>query len=207
MNVMLYKAGSGTKIWGKQLQTKVVDASEINEHVEDGWFTHPSEIPDDITKADPDGNEAKDMGEVSDGYHTFNELYAHRVRLFSTLMNAFPNLSWWSRKHSDGEEWEGWILAGIDTPDGAATYHLPESEIENLPADTEIDAGKEWDGHTADDVLNRLLSLRASIAEPEPEPEPEPEEVKPKRVKKDKAELEATEEPQAEVSDEPDNEG
>ncbi|MDI5454241.1 hypothetical protein MJM04_28085, partial [Salmonella enterica subsp. enterica serovar Cerro] len=40
------------------------------------------------------------------------------------------------------------------------TYHLPESEIEHLPKGTEIEFGKEWDGHTADDVLNRLLSLR-----------------------------------------------
>ncbi|WP_436351294.1 hypothetical protein [Escherichia coli] len=39
------------------------------------------------------------MGEVSDGYHTFNELYAHRVRLFSSLMHAYAELSWWSRKH------------------------------------------------------------------------------------------------------------
>lgn len=199
MSVMLYKAGSGVKIWGKKLQTKVVSDSDVEEHLNDGWHEHPYDVPDEIESDVPaSDDDQKDMGEVSDGYHTFNELYAHRVRLFSTLMNAFPNLSWWSRKHSDGEEWEGWILAGIDTPDGAATYHLPESEIENLPADTEIDAGKEWDGHTADDVLNRLLSLRASIAEPEPEPE----EVKPKRVKKDKAEPEATEEPQAEVSDE-----
>ncbi|WP_444859809.1 WDGH domain-containing protein, partial [Escherichia coli] len=44
---------------------------------------------------------------------TFNELYAHRVRLFSSLMHAYAELSWWSRKHSDGEEWDGWIIAWI----------------------------------------------------------------------------------------------
>ncbi len=105
-------------------------------------------------------------GETSDGYHTFNELYAHRVRLFCLLMHAHKNSSWWSRKHHDGSAWEGWIIAGIDTPEGSATYHLPESEIENLPEGTELPNGKEWDGHTSDDVLVRLLSLRQARGEP-----------------------------------------
>lgn len=102
---------------------------------------------------------APDMGEVSDGYHTFNELYAHRVRLFSTLMCAYPDQAWWSHQHHDGSKMEGWILAGIDTPDGPVTYHLPVSEAAMLPIGTELERGKEWDGHTADDVLERLKSL------------------------------------------------
>lgn len=102
-----------------------------------------------------------DMGEVSDGYHTFNELYAHRVRLFSTLMHAYPKRSWWSAVHSDGTGWDDWIIAGIDTPEGPATYHLPASEIPYLPDGIELEKGKAWDGHTAADVLNRLLSLRS----------------------------------------------
>lgn len=102
---------------------------------------------------------SQDMGEVSDGYHTFNELYAHRVRLFSTLMCAFPDLAWWSHQHHDGSKMEGWILAGIDTPNGPVTYHLPVSEIGMLPIGTELERGKEWDGHTAADVLERLKSL------------------------------------------------
>ncbi|MGS2098834.1 WDGH domain-containing protein [Escherichia coli] len=133
------------------------------------------------------------MGEVSDGYHTFNELYAHRVRLFSSLMHAYAELSWWSRKHSDGEEWDGWIIAGITTPEGEITYHLPVEEIEFLPEGTELEFGKEWDGHEANDVLGRLLSLRPAIAEPEPEPE---EKQRKKPGRKPKA-----------AADEPDNEG
>lgn len=104
--------------------------------------------------------ENPEIGELSDGYHTFNELYAHRVRLFSTLMRAHPDKSWWSFKHHDGSSWDGWIIAGIDTPAGTATYHLPVSEIdffsEEIP---QLEKGKEWDGHTAEDVLERLKSL------------------------------------------------
>ena len=99
-------------------------------------------------------------GQISDGYHTFDELYAHRVRLFSTLMRAHPDKSWWSFKHHDGSVWDGWIIAGIDTPAGPATYHLPVSEIEFFNKGVrQLRRGKEWDGHTADDVLERLKSL------------------------------------------------
>lgn len=101
----------------------------------------------------------QELGLFADGYHTFNELYAHRVRLFSALMNAHPEWSWWSHKHSDGTQWAGWIIAGIHTPDGMVTYHLPVTEIENLPDGCELPKGREWDGHTADDVLSRLTSL------------------------------------------------
>lgn len=196
MSVMLYQAGGDTKIWGRKLKTKVVAPHEVEDHVADGWYAHPHDVPEEelvgvgvSSSGSLSSEQVADMGEVSDGYHTFNELYDHRVRLFSTLMNAYPHLSWWSRKHSDGEEFEGWILAGITTPDGDATYHLPDSEIEFLPAEVELDLGKEWDGHEAKDVLERLLSLRPNPAEPEPEPEPEPEkeESKPKRGRKPKA--------------------
>ena len=98
-------------------------------------------------------------GQISDGYHTFDELYAHRVRLFSALMSAHEDKAWWSHRHHDGSKMDGWIIAGIKTPGGMVTYHLPESEIPNLPAWLELDRGMAWDGHTADDVLERLKSL------------------------------------------------
>lgn len=119
-----------------------------------------------IAAIEADRQATKITGDTSDGYHTFNELYAHRVRLFCLLMHAHKDNAWWSRKHHDGSAWEGWVVAGIDTPEGTATYHLPESEIENLPEGTELPNGKEWDGHTAADVLVRLLSLRQARGEP-----------------------------------------
>ncbi|WP_447875185.1 Sas10/Utp3/C1D family protein [Serratia fonticola] len=115
--------------------------------------------PDIFAMTYESDSEPKDMGEVSDGYHTFNELYTHRVRLFTTLMRAHPDKSWFSHRNHEGIGEEGWILAGIDTPAGTVTYHLPVSEIPNLPPIFALDCGKEWDGHTPDDVLVRLLSL------------------------------------------------
>ena len=98
-------------------------------------------------------------GEVSDGYHTFDDLYAHRCRLFVTLMRLQTYRAFWSHRHSDGSTYEGWILAGIMTQAGWVTYHLPESEIANLTMVRELERAPEWDGHTSDDVLERLLTL------------------------------------------------
>jgi len=39
---------------------------------------------------------------VSDGFHTFGELYRHRAALFSVICNVFKEKAWKSRLHSDG---------------------------------------------------------------------------------------------------------
>lgn len=97
-------------------------------------------------------------GEVSDGYHTFDELYDHRCTLFLALMSAHPDLSWMSTKHHDDSEWEGWFIAGMRLPTGDVTYHLPVSML-GLAQNTGclvLDRGIEWDGHTAADVVTRV---------------------------------------------------
>ena len=103
----------------------------------------------------PDGG----IGELSDGYHTFNGLYYQRMILFAALVDAYPGIAWKSWKHEDGELCfgGGWFIVGIDTPKGSYTYHYEEKywnwfECEELPA------AKHWDGHTEEDVT-RLLSL------------------------------------------------
>lgn len=100
-----------------------------------------------------------DIGEVSDGFHTFNSLYYQRLVLFATLVNAFPTLSWKSHKHHNGELpfGGGWFIVGIDTPAGSYTYHYKDTEwgIFRCP---EVETAPEWDGHTDKDV-HRLLSL------------------------------------------------
>lgn len=36
--------------------------------------------------------------DISDGYHTFGELYYHRMVLFSIILNQNPNISWKAKK-------------------------------------------------------------------------------------------------------------
>ncbi len=100
-----------------------------------------------------------EVGETSDGYHTFNELYEHRHRLFIALCAHVD--SWKSRLHDDGSFLEGWFIAGINTPQGQATYHLPNRLWDDLKAPEMANAPK-WDGHTSNDVLDRLAILTPS---------------------------------------------
>lgn len=53
-----------------------------------------------------------DPSKVSDGYHTFEELYDHRCLLFIQLIGLLPAFSFASYCHSDETVWEGWFIAG-----------------------------------------------------------------------------------------------
>jgi hypothetical protein len=105
-------------------------------------------------------NEEK-MGEVSDGYHTFDELYEHRHSLFLALMRCLPYCSWLSRWHDDGTFSEGVFICGIDLPcaGGTVTYHLPERLWATAVATgaKKLERAPKWDGHTSDDVVSRLI--------------------------------------------------
>lgn len=101
-----------------------------------------------------------DPGEISDGYHTFNELYHQRRILTEVLVRAYPNCAWKSKRHSDGVEpfGGGWFIVGFNTPQGQFTYHYELEYWDDFPC-VEVPAAPEWDGHTCEDV-DRLLSLR-----------------------------------------------
>ena len=110
-----------------------------------------------------------DMGEVSDGYHTFNQLYHQRAILFATIVNQNKDKSWKSFKHFDGKycfDSNGkWFIVGIDTPQGSYTYHYAKEYWDMFDCE-ELECGKEWDGHTEEDVT-RLLSLQNEPAQVE----------------------------------------
>jgi len=103
------------------------------------------------------------IGKITDGYHTFDSLYYQRTVLFAALTNAYPDISWKSFKHSDGqycfpEHGEmNWFIVGIDTPEGSYTYHY-EKKYWDIFKCPELECAKPWDGHTDKDV-KRLLSL------------------------------------------------
>lgn len=98
-----------------------------------------------------------ETGSISDGYHTFDELYAHRAALFACLCKAYPNISWKSKQHSDGTSLDGWFIAGVHLPSGEITYHVPADEWDDLFANVQVlDKAPKWDGHTPADVVTRL---------------------------------------------------
>ena len=101
-----------------------------------------------------------DIGELSDGFHTFNSLYEQRAILFAALVRAYKDKSWKSYRHEDGELCfgGGWFIVGIDTPKGSYTYHY-ENKYWDLFDCAELPRGKHWDGHTEADAETRLMSL------------------------------------------------
>jgi len=100
-----------------------------------------------------------EIGNLSDGFHTFNDLYHQRAILFAALVKAYKEKAWKSWKHEDGELCfgGGWFIVGIDTPQGSYTYHYEEKYWDYFDCE-ELEVSKHWDGHTDKDV-ERLLSL------------------------------------------------
>jgi hypothetical protein len=101
-----------------------------------------------------------DMSSVSDGYHSFDELYEHRNLLWINLVKTLGvNSGYRSRTHSDGSIIKGWFILGMSTDYGQITYHLPDRLWDLCDGIPELDRAPEWDGHSSDDVLDRLRAL------------------------------------------------
>lgn len=101
-----------------------------------------------------------DTNKISDGYHTFGDLYEHRIELWIALCNDNPMRCWKSKVHSDGSVWDGWFILGIEIEKGRQmTYHLPISYWNRIADNRELPKAPEYDGHTPEDVLNRMRLL------------------------------------------------
>ena len=97
------------------------------------------------------------VGEFSDNYHTFNELYEHRMILFKLVCDAHKDKAWKSWKHDDGSMFDHSFIVGIETPEGQYTYHYPKEHYDLFDV-KELEFAPPYDGHTPKDIT-RLLSL------------------------------------------------
>lgn len=104
----------------------------------------------------------KDLGgsanTISDKWHTFEELYFHRMILFYTIQKANLDIAWKSKKHHDDSMFEDSFIVGLNTPLGQYTYHYGIEYWDLFDKIIEVDRAPEYDGHLPDDVV-RLLSL------------------------------------------------
>lgn len=98
---------------------------------------------------------------ISDGYQTFGELYEHRDKLFAVIVNEHKDISWKSRRHSDGEQVFGWFIVGIETPEGQYAYHVKDTpENWSMFHVEDRKKAKKYDGHKPKDI-ERLFSLES----------------------------------------------
>ena len=112
------------------------------------------------TKFNSDGT--PNLGNVSDGYHTFDELYEHRTVLFAALCCAAQKSNsncsaWISYKHSDGTSYPGMFIAGISTFWGDATYHIEGKYLPLFASIPMREKAPEYDGHTPEEALDRIF--------------------------------------------------
>ena len=145
------------------------------------WRTTPDSAKDVVAYVEElieEGKRETITEDTSDGYHTFKELYDHRITLFITLCR-FVQLEddsatsfggviprsriWRSKRHSDGQICFGtgtqFVLGIWKAAGQQITYHIPiERWAETDFAET-LDTAPEWDGHTSQDVLERLKYL------------------------------------------------
>ena len=100
-------------------------------------------------------------GQTSDGYHTFDELYYHRMVLFSVICNQNKENAWKSKLHDDGTMYDNYFIVGVHTPEGDYTYHYHMDHWDMF--DVKIyEYAPEWDGHEPKDIT-RLLSLLQGV--------------------------------------------
>jgi len=137
-----------------------------------------TKLPEEVWKAIAKVNQQvldQETGKISDGYHTFDELYEHRITLFIALCQKIQNFVyfgdtrnnlgndkrvWRSKLHQDGTMFDGWFIMGINKAKGEQiTYHLPVEKWEDTEFADTLDNAPEFDGHTPEDVLNRLETL------------------------------------------------
>jgi hypothetical protein len=110
--------------------------------------------------------------EISDGYHTFGELYDHRRALTAVLASAAAGdaKSWRSKAHHPDDDepmFEGHFVVGIELPTGMIRYHYGLTHWDDFPAVPELEHAPKWDGATPADTVTRCLELARLVAEPD----------------------------------------
>ena len=128
-------------------------------------------VQDLINYGRSQGMSHEQLGKLSNGIHTFNELYEFRKYYNALLFNEwavdavlnpalFPKYdvhkSW---MHNDGSSWPGWFIVSAMLPDGQILHHYKKEDWDLFKIPETKKALFKYDGHSSKDVLKRLESL------------------------------------------------
>ena len=105
-----------------------------------------------------------DIGDVSDGFHTFKELYLYRMLYNAAIFNVLhkrrecPVVK--SRRHHDGELCfgGGWFIVTAELPTGQVSNHY-EEKYWDLFKCPDVHKAPEWDGHSPQQAADRIMSF------------------------------------------------
>lgn len=99
---------------------------------------------------------------ISDGYHTFDELYYYRLLYNAAFFNSINGKYnvYKSVRHSDGEFCFGgnWFVVMADLPTGQISNHYKMEYWDLFKIPEQLKANK-WDGHSPIEASNRLYKF------------------------------------------------
>lgn len=131
-------------------------------------YEHLTEVDKDLNRVEADkmleAISKCDAGRVSDGYHTFDELYLYRKLYNAALFNEWAKLGLYevhkSLRHFDGELCfgGGWFVVSATLPAGQVSNHYEVSDF-HLFSVPERERAVEWDGHTPAMAADRIHSF------------------------------------------------
>lgn len=137
------------------------------------------QIQSEIDNLNRDGK-GREVAQLSDGYHTFDQLYEFRKLYNTALFNEWAkplmdqlkyedlpesyqpkfnvHKSW---RHHDGELCfgGGWFIVCAKLPTGIISNHYRAADWDMFRIPEVEKSIFEYDGHTPQDVLDRLLNL------------------------------------------------
>ena len=109
--------------------------------------------------------DSKEVELISDGYHSFAELYEFRKTYNAAIFNEWSSQGKYevhkSKKHNDGELafGGGWFIVVAVLPTGQISNHYEMKDWGMFNCEEVDEAKYPFDGHTAKDVLSRLNAL------------------------------------------------
>lgn len=92
---------------------------------------------------------------VSDGYHTFEQLYDDRASFMYVSMLTNSNNAWISLKHNDGTMFDGMFIAGITMDNHNIIYHIDLKFFNLFSVFDELEIAPEWD--RKDNSMNMFI--------------------------------------------------
>lgn len=102
---------------------------------------------------------------ISDGYHTFKELYTYRMLYNAMLVNELAknknNVVYKTIRHEDGELCFGgnWFLVVIKTQNGIIDNHYEMKYWELFKCQELYKSIIPFDGHTPQDVVKEMFNF------------------------------------------------
>ena len=108
------------------------------------------------------------MGIISDGYHSFDELYYQRMMLTKTValaaINKFGKYSVYrSKLHSDDTLYKNHFIIAFNTTEGNFAYHYPMYYWDSFDFLKELPKAEKFDGYTWDEITRLQYLFKGHI--------------------------------------------